>query len=123
MASRAESMDILHKTLGHIHEERVINMIKSKHIKWNDHKPPPRIRKHANPCIACALAKSKRHGLLTYVDVWGPCEVASLLHENQYTIGFIDAATKRAWLCQSKKKSDTLDCIKDYYVHVIAKCR
>ena len=135
LASRAEAMDILHKTLGHIHEERVINMIKSKHIKWDNHKPPPRMRKHGDPCIACALAKSKRQpdsgrirvplepGSLTYVDVWGPCEVSSLIHENQYTIGFIDAATKRAWLYQSKKKSDILDCIKDYYVHVIAKRR
>ena len=47
--------------------------------------------------------------------------MSSLMNENVYTIGFIDAATKRAWLYQRKKKSDILDCVKDYYESVVAK--
>jgi hypothetical protein len=62
-------------------------------------------------------------GSLTYVDVWGPSEVPSMTNENIYTIGFIDAATKRAWVYQRKKKSDVLECAKDFYQTVIAKRR
>ena len=83
-------------------------MIKTGRITWNHETPPVNLKKYADPCVACAMAKSKRvphtkrirvplePGSLIYVDVWGPCEVMSLLNENIYTIGFIDAATTRA---------------------------
>ena len=108
LASKAEAIDMLHKVLGHIHVERIQDMIKTGRVKWNHETAPVNLKKHADPCVACALAKSKRvphtkrlrvplePGSLIYVDVWGPCEVISLLNENIYTIGFIDAATKRA---------------------------
>ena len=81
LASKAEAMEILNKTLGHIHVERVRDMIKSKHIQWDHEGPPKRMKKHASPSVVCALAKSKRQshtsrlrvppepGSLTYVDV------------------------------------------------------
>ena len=128
-------MELLHKTLGHICVDRVRDMIKSKHIQWNHELPTTRMKKHSSPCIVCALSKSKRKshtgrlrvplepGSLTYVDVWGPSEVPSMTNENIYTIGFIDAATKRAWVYQRKKKSDVLECAKDFYQTVIAKRR
>ena len=45
----------------------------------------------------------------------------SIRDRNVYTIGFIDAATKRAWLYQRKRKSDIWECIKDFYENVIVK--
>jgi hypothetical protein len=110
-------------------------MISIGRVEWNHESNPVNLRRYSSPCVACALAKSKRQshtgrirvplqpGSMFYVDVWGPCEVASLLNENVYTIGFIDAATKRAWLYQRKRKSDILECIKDFYENVIAKRR
>ena len=108
LASKAEAIDLLHKTLGHVSVDRIQELIKTGHIVWNNEASPVNLRRHSNPCIACALAKSKRQshvkrirvpitpGSLIYVDVWGPCETQSLLNENVYTIGFIDAATKKA---------------------------
>ena len=62
-------------------------------------------------------------GSLIYVDVWGPCDTISLINESVYTIGFIDAATKKAWLYQRRKKSDILECLKHFYETVIIKRR
>ena len=59
-------------------------------------------------------------GSLIYNDVWGSSELMSLLKENIYTIGFIDAATEKAWLYLSKKKSGMLNC---FYATLIVKRR
>ena len=108
LASKAEAIDILHKTMGHINVDRLQDLAQTGQINWTHESPPVNFRKYANPCVACALAKSNRQshtkkirvplepGSLFYVDVWGPCDTASLINENVYTIGFIDAATKRA---------------------------
>ena len=104
-------------------------------IKWTHETAPTNLKKYSSPCVACSMAKSKRAahtkkivtplepGSLFYVDVWGPSEVVSLINENVYTIGFIDAATKRAWLYQRKKKSDILDCLNHFYETVVVKRR
>ena len=135
LASKTEAIDLLHKVLGHISIDRIQDLVKSGHVIWNHESPPVNLRKYSSPCVACALAKSKRKahtgrittpitaGSLIYVDVWGPCDTVSLLNENVYTIGFIDAATKKAWLYQRKKKSDILDCLKHFYETVIVKRR
>ena len=108
LASKSEAIDLLHKTLGHISVERLQDAVRTGHMEWNHESPPVNLKKYSSPCIACSLAKSKRQshtkkikvpiepGSLVYVDVWGPCETSSLINENKYTIGFIDAATKRA---------------------------
>ena len=107
-SSKAEAIDLLHKVLGHVNVDRIQQMISIGRVEWNHESNPVNLRRYSSPCVACALAKSKRQshtgrirvplqpGSMFYVDVWGPCEVASLLNENVYTIGFIDAATKRA---------------------------
>ena len=101
-------MDLLHRVLGHVSIERIQEMIQIGMLDWIHESVPVNLRKFSSPCAACALAKSNRQShtghiriplqpaSLFYVDVWGPCEVASLWRENVYTIGFIDAATKRA---------------------------
>ena len=108
LASMAEAIDLLHKVLGHISIDRIQELIKTGHIVWSHESPPVNLRKYSSPCIACALAKSRRQshvkkirvpttpGSLICVDVWGPCDTLSLLNEKVYTIGFIDAATKKA---------------------------
>ena len=108
LASKSEAIDLLHKTLGHISVDRLQDAVKTGHMEWTHETPPVNLRKYSSPCVACSLAKSKRQshtrkikvplepGSLVYVDVWGPCETSSLINENNYTIGFIDAATKRA---------------------------
>jgi hypothetical protein len=108
LQTKAEAIDILHKVLGHVHVERIQEMVKEKRLTWSHESAPVNLKKYSTPCVACELAKSKRSshtnrirvplepGSLIYVDVWGPCEVMSLINENVYTIGFIDAATKRA---------------------------
>jgi len=123
MASKLEAVDLLHKTLGHVSVKRLQEWVSTGQVKWTHESPPVNFKKYSSPCVACSMAKSKRAshtrtiktpmepGQLIYVDVWGPSEVASLISENVYTIGFIDAATKRAWLYQRKKKSDILECL------------
>ena len=135
LASKTEALDLLHKVLGHISIDRIQELVKSGHVAWNHESPPVNFRKFSSPCIACALAKSKRQshvkrirvpitpGSLIYVDVWGPCDTISLINESVYTIGFIDAATKKAWLYQRRKKSDILECLKHFYETVIIKRR
>ena len=108
-ASRAEAIDILHKTLGHINVDRLQDLVMTGNVNWCSTSPPPvNFRRYANPCNACQYAKSKRKshtgklrvpvvpGELIYVDVWGPCDTISLINECIYTIGFIDASTKNA---------------------------
>ena len=92
----------------HINVDLLQDLAQTGKVNWTHESPPVNFRKYANPCIACELAKSKRQshvkkirvplepGSLFYVDVWGPCDTTSLINENVYTIGFIDAATKRA---------------------------
>ena len=109
LASKAEALDLLHRTLGHISLDRLVELVRTGVVEWKQGETPIyQQRKHASPCVACSLAKSKRPphsghirvpqqpGELTYVDVWGPCETESLIDDNIYTIGFIDAASKRA---------------------------
>jgi hypothetical protein len=108
LQSKAEAIDILHKVLGHVHVERIQEMVRDGRVAWSHESAPVNLKKYSSPCVACDLAKSKRSshtsrirvplepGSLIYVDVWGPCEVMSLINMNVYTIGFIDASTKKA---------------------------
>jgi hypothetical protein len=108
LASKAEAIDLLHRTVGHLSLDRLQDSIATGHVKWNHDTTPVNFRKIANPCSSCGLAKSKRSshtgtlrvptqpGALVYIDVWGPNETPSLLNENKYTIGIIDATSKRA---------------------------
>ena len=69
-------------------------MVKEKRLTWSHESAPVNLKKYSTPCVACELAKSKRSshtnrirvplepGSLIYVDVWGPCEVMSLINEN-----------------------------------------
>ena len=41
------------------------------------------------------------------------------MNKNVYTIGFIDAATKREWVYQKNKMDDILECLKHFYRTVI----
>ena len=117
LATKTEAIDLLHRTLGHVSVQRLEEWVKTGVIDWKHESEPVRFKNYSSPCVSCALAKSKRSphtkhivtplepGKLFYVDVWGPCETPSLIHSNVYTIGFIDAASKRAWLYQRKRKS------------------
>ena len=108
LATKAEAIDLLHKTVGHLSLDRLQDSIATGHVNWNHDTTPVNFRKIANPCSSCGLAKSKRSshtgtlrvptqpGALVYIDVWGPNETPSLLNENKYTIGIIDATSKRA---------------------------
>jgi hypothetical protein len=108
LASKTEAIDLLHKTLGHVSVDRLQDIVKTGQCSWSHESPPVNFRKYSSPCVACSLAKSKRRshvkririptepGSLVYVDVWGPNETSSLLNANVYTIGFIDATSKRA---------------------------
>ena len=131
LATKTEAIDLLHRTLGHVSIKRLEDWVRNGVVKWTHESEPVRFKKYASPCVACSLAKSKRAphtkhivtplepGKLFYVDVWGPCETPSLINDNVYTIGFIDAASKRAWLYQRKRKSDILECLKPVsYTHL-----
>ena len=108
LATKAEAIDLLHRTYGHVSVDRLQDCVVTGHVRWEHESKPKRFRKISNPCGVCELAKSKRASHkgtiktpmepaeLVYVDVWGPCEEGSLMNDNKYTIGFIDAATKRA---------------------------
>ena len=103
MASKLEAVDLLHKTLGHVSVKRLQEWVSTGQVKWTYESPPVNFVKYSSSCVACSMAKSRRAahrrtiktplgpGQLIYVDRWGPSEVASLLSENVYTIGFIDA--------------------------------
>ena len=105
-ASKTEAIDLLHRTWGHISHDRLQAGINSNHISWSHPTLPVNFRKWCTPCVVCALGKSKRRvfsGPLRpvtvpaahiYMDVWGPAEVPSLVYQNVYMVGFIDAATK-----------------------------
>jgi hypothetical protein len=107
-ASKAEAIDLLHKTIGHLSVDRLQQSVNTGHVRWNHQSDPVNFRRVSNPCVACDLAKSRRQshtghirvptspGELSYIDVWGPCDTPSLLHDNVYTIGIIDATSKRA---------------------------
>jgi hypothetical protein len=108
LATKSEAVDLLNRTFGHISVDRLQDCVVSGHVDWKHKSKPKHFRKISDPCGICELAKSKRSshkgtiktpmepGELTYVDVWGPCEEGSLINDNVYTIGFIDAATKRS---------------------------
>ena len=105
-ASKVEAIDLLHRTWGHISLDRIQAGVQSGHINWDHKALPVNFRKLSSPCVVCALCKSKRRpfagplrpvtepGAHFYMDVWGPAETPSLIDQNIYMVGFIDAATK-----------------------------
>jgi hypothetical protein len=107
LISKAEAIDTLHRTLGHISVQRVQDAIHSGHVKWDHDTTPTNFVKKAVTCKACMQAKSRNPshsgvlerpeqvGSLFYVDVWGPAEEAALITEAKYTLGFVEAKSRR----------------------------
>jgi hypothetical protein len=107
-ATKAEAIEMLHKTLGHINVDRIQQLVSAGRVEWPSEFSPNNLRRCSNPCVACQLAGSRRSshtgtirvpqqpGELFYYDVYGPVETPSLLEGNVYVHGFLDACSKRA---------------------------
>ena len=130
MATEAEAFDLLHKKLGNLVYDRLVLWVRDGKVPWTECETPVyKQKKMASPCRVCSMAKGLRpahrgpilfpqqYGEFFYVDVWGPSDTASLMNEKVYTVGFIEVATKRAWLYH--KNSDILECLKHFYKLVI----
>ena len=106
LTTKAEAIDLLHRTWGHISFDRLQSGVTSGHIPWSHDSLPVNFRKHSSPCVVCSMSKSKRRSFSGplrpvtipashwYMDVWGPAETPALITQNRYMVGFIDAATK-----------------------------
>ena len=103
LASKAQVVNELHETLGHIDKDRIQRGIASGHIPWLHDAKPNNLKKCSDKCIVCQLAKSQRRsftqplrtvltrGQHTYLDLYGPVDTPSLINGNTYVAGFIDA--------------------------------
>ena len=103
LASKAQVVNELHETFGHIDKDRIQRGIASGHIPWLHDAKPNNLKKCSDKCIVCQLAKSQRRsftqplrtvltrGQHTYLDLYGPVDTPSLINGNTYVAGFIDA--------------------------------
>ena len=103
LASKAQVVNELHETFGHIDKDRIQRGIASGHIPWLHDAKPSNLKKCSDKCIVCQLAKSQRRsftqplrpvltrGQHTYLDLYGPVDTPSLIYGNTYVAGFIDA--------------------------------
>ena len=125
-SARTDPISMVHYTFGHPSASRTRHICKCNNL--------PGIRKlemkafdFLKNCEFCRLAKEKRNsfsgtvarpsviGKHWYADVKGPFEKPSLVHENVYVFGIIEAKTRFLMQFYIKKKSDVGKCIVSWY--------
>ncbi|MCO5609753.1 hypothetical protein L7F22_063995 [Adiantum nelumboides] len=106
-ASVVADVDIWHKRIGHVNEQRLRSM-QSKQI-----------------CEACQFGKLSRNSFpqernvckrpleVVHTDVWGPTKTASI-HGSRYYVSFIDDHTRKVWVYFMKQKSKVFDHSKSF---------
>ena len=60
MLTKAEAVELLHRTLGHVAVQRIEDSISTGHIDWCHESRPTSFKKLSEPCVVCQLAESKR---------------------------------------------------------------
>jgi len=128
MLSMHETLELLHKRLGHISMKRIKHLVDAGYLSsetsispFNDH-----------VCDACKSCQSTRRSFphtfpectfpleRVHMDVQGPFRVTSLTGHN-YIVGFIDAYSRMSFTYYVKNKSDVYDVLtKEFYPNVMA---
>jgi len=127
MLSMHETIELLHKRLGHVSMKRIKHLVDSGYL--NSEITLSQYKDHV--CDSCMRCKSTRSSFTQqfpvcnfpleriHMDVQGPFRVPSL-SGNNYIVGFIDAYSRMSFTYYVKNKSDVYDVlVNEFYPHVI----
>jgi len=132
--ARTDAISTWHYAFGHPSAERTRHICKCYNlpgIRKLEHKSFDFLKN----CRMCRQAKGTRNsftgtvarpsvkGKQWYADVKGPFTIPSLIHENLYVFGIIEASTRYLVQYYIKHKSDVHRCLKSWYEEYIIPLR
>ncbi|MCO5593481.1 hypothetical protein L7F22_047495 [Adiantum nelumboides] len=116
------NVDIWHKRIGHVNEQRLCSM-QSKQIVAGLSKF--KVDGMHKVCEACQFGKQSRNSFpqepnvckrpfeVVHKDVWDPTKIANI-HGSRYYVSFIDYHTRKVWVYFMKQKSKVFDHFKSF---------
>ncbi|WP_139158356.1 DDE-type integrase/transposase/recombinase, partial [Enterobacter cloacae complex sp. GF14B] len=119
-------VDICHKRIGHVNEQRLRSMQSKQIVKGL---PKFKVDGMHKVCAACQFGKQSKGSFphernvckkpleVVHTDVWGPTDTASI-HGCRYYVSFIDDHTRKVWVYFMRNKSEVFGHFQDFKVMI-----